>query len=115
MDAQGARVPGALVEIWKCDALGRYRHPRGRFVQRPSVDLRPGLQRRLHLGSPFSAAARRLSGPNVFVFRTAPTAGDQGSGGEKSLRAPPLSSTTGVALARCLASRLMRFSVGTNG
>lgn len=29
-DAAGAPVPGALVEIWQCDAHGRYLHPRDR-------------------------------------------------------------------------------------
>src|SRR5689334_73286 len=27
LDARGAPVPGALVEIWQCDAFGHYRHP----------------------------------------------------------------------------------------
>jgi protocatechuate 3,4-dioxygenase beta subunit len=30
LDVGGAPVPGAVVEIWQCDALGRYRHPRDR-------------------------------------------------------------------------------------
>jgi protocatechuate 3,4-dioxygenase beta subunit len=30
LDASGVPVPGAVVEIWQCDALGRYRHPRDR-------------------------------------------------------------------------------------
>lgn len=30
LDAGGAPVPGAVVEIWQCDAFGRYRHPRDR-------------------------------------------------------------------------------------
>lgn len=30
LDARGAPVPGAVVEIWQCDAFGRYRHPRDR-------------------------------------------------------------------------------------
>lgn len=28
LDPRGREVPGALVEIWQCDALGRYHHPR---------------------------------------------------------------------------------------
>lgn len=28
LDPRGRPVPGALVEIWQCDALGRYHHPR---------------------------------------------------------------------------------------
>lgn len=27
-DTAGTPIPGALVEIWQCDAQGRYRHPR---------------------------------------------------------------------------------------
>lgn len=27
LDARGRPVPGALIEIWQCDALGRYHHP----------------------------------------------------------------------------------------
>jgi len=30
LDARGAPVAGAAVEIWQCDAFGRYRHPRDR-------------------------------------------------------------------------------------
>ncbi len=30
LDANGRPVPGARVEIWQCDANGRYRHPRER-------------------------------------------------------------------------------------
>jgi protocatechuate 3,4-dioxygenase beta subunit len=30
LDARGEPLPGAVVEIWQCDALGRYRHPRDR-------------------------------------------------------------------------------------
>lgn len=29
-DAAGAPVPGAMIEIWQCDAHGRYLHPRDR-------------------------------------------------------------------------------------
>jgi protocatechuate 3,4-dioxygenase beta subunit len=36
-DTTGAPVPGALVEIWQCDARGRYRHPRA-----PDTDLFDG-------------------------------------------------------------------------
>ena len=30
LDSAGQPVAGALVEIWQCDAFGRYRHPRDR-------------------------------------------------------------------------------------
>lgn len=30
LDVRGDPVPGATVEIWQCDAHGRYRHPRDR-------------------------------------------------------------------------------------
>lgn len=30
LDAAGQPVAGAVVEIWQCDAFGRYRHPRDR-------------------------------------------------------------------------------------
>jgi protocatechuate 3,4-dioxygenase beta subunit len=30
LDVRGVPVPGAIVEIWQCDAFGRYRHPRDR-------------------------------------------------------------------------------------
>ena len=30
LDAAGRPVAGAMVEIWQCDAFGRYRHPRDR-------------------------------------------------------------------------------------
>src|SRR3712207_5916078 len=41
LDARCAPVPGALVEIWQCDACGRYRHPRDRQDGRD-----PGFQGR---------------------------------------------------------------------
>ena len=41
LDARGAPVSGALVEIWQCDAFGRYRHPRDRQDGRD-----PGFQGR---------------------------------------------------------------------
>ncbi|WP_209318784.1 dioxygenase family protein [Falsiroseomonas selenitidurans] len=41
LDAQGAPVAGAVVEIWQCDAFGRYRHPRDRQDGRD-----PGFQGR---------------------------------------------------------------------
>ncbi len=34
LDVRGAPLPGAIVEIWQCDALGRYRHPRDRQDRR---------------------------------------------------------------------------------
>jgi protocatechuate 3,4-dioxygenase, beta subunit len=39
LDRQGRPVPGALVEIWQCDANGRYRHPGDRGGRRD-----PGFQ-----------------------------------------------------------------------
>ncbi|WP_372618497.1 hypothetical protein [Falsiroseomonas sp.] len=34
LDASGAPVPGAVVEIWQCDAFGVYHHPRDRQGRR---------------------------------------------------------------------------------
>jgi protocatechuate 3,4-dioxygenase beta subunit len=34
LDVHGAPMPGAIVEIWQCDAFGRYRHPRDRQDRR---------------------------------------------------------------------------------
>jgi protocatechuate 3,4-dioxygenase beta subunit len=42
LDARGAPVAGAVVEIWQCDAGGRYRHPRDRGEARRD----PGFQGR---------------------------------------------------------------------
>lgn len=39
LDRQGRPLPGALVEIWQCDASGRYRHPADRGGRRD-----PGFQ-----------------------------------------------------------------------
>jgi protocatechuate 3,4-dioxygenase, beta subunit len=39
LDRQGRPLPGALVEIWQCDANGRYRHPGDRGGRRD-----PGFQ-----------------------------------------------------------------------
>ena len=36
-DADGGRVDGAEVEIWRCDALAAYRHPRVRLVAGPPI------------------------------------------------------------------------------
>ena len=56
LDARGAPVPGALVEIWQCDAFGRYRHPRDRADGRD-----PGFQGR----------GRAVAGPDGgYAFRT---------------------------------------------
>jgi protocatechuate 3,4-dioxygenase beta subunit len=41
LDVSGAPVPGAAIEIWQCDAFGRYRHPRDRQEGRD-----PGFQGR---------------------------------------------------------------------
>jgi len=37
LDVDGAPVSGALVEIWQCDASGRYRHPEDRANRRPDT------------------------------------------------------------------------------
>lgn len=56
LDRQGAPVPGAVVEIWQCDAFGRYRHPRDRQDGRD-----PGFQGR----------GRTISGADgSYAFRT---------------------------------------------
>lgn len=56
LDARGAPVPGAVVEIWQCDAFGRYRHPRDRQDGRD-----PGFQGR----------GRAVAGPDgSYAFRT---------------------------------------------
>jgi protocatechuate 3,4-dioxygenase beta subunit len=56
LDARGAPVPGALVEIWQCDAFGHYRHPRDRQEGRD-----PGFQGR----------GRITAGPDgSYTFRT---------------------------------------------
>jgi protocatechuate 3,4-dioxygenase beta subunit len=56
LDAQGTPVSGAVVEIWQCDAFGRYRHPRDRQDGRD-----PGFQGR----------GRVATGPDgSYAFRT---------------------------------------------
>ncbi len=56
LNARGEAVPGALVEIWQCDAFGRYRHPRVRQQGRD-----PGFQGR----------GRLVAGPDgSYAFRT---------------------------------------------
>jgi protocatechuate 3,4-dioxygenase beta subunit len=56
LDAAGTPVPSATVEIWQCDAFGRYRHPRDRQDGRD-----PGFQGR----------GRILTGPDGrYAFRT---------------------------------------------
>jgi protocatechuate 3,4-dioxygenase beta subunit len=56
LDQRGAPLPGAVVEIWQCDATGRYRHPRDRQDGRD-----PGFQGR----------GRVRAGPDGgFAFRT---------------------------------------------
>jgi protocatechuate 3,4-dioxygenase beta subunit len=56
LDARGEPVPGAVVEIWQCDAFGRYRHPRDRAEGRD-----PGFQGR----------GRVAAGPDGgYAFRT---------------------------------------------
>lgn len=56
LDARGIPVPGAVVEIWQCDAFGRYRHPRDRQDGRD-----PGFQ----------GHGRAVAGPDgAYAFRT---------------------------------------------
>jgi protocatechuate 3,4-dioxygenase beta subunit len=56
LDARGKPLPGALVEIWQCDAFGHYRHPRDRQDGRD-----PGFQGR----------GRVIAGPDgAYAFRT---------------------------------------------
>jgi protocatechuate 3,4-dioxygenase beta subunit len=40
LDVHGAAVPGATIEIWQCDAFGRYRHPRDRPGDRQATATR---------------------------------------------------------------------------
>jgi len=66
LDARGAPMPGAVVEIWQCDALGRYRHPRDRQDGR---DL--GFQGRGHLSTgPDGSYAFRTIRPVPYPGRT---------------------------------------------
>lgn len=56
LDPRGAPVPGALVEIWQCDAFGRYRHPNDRDANRDAA---------------FQGRGRLAAGPDGgFAFRT---------------------------------------------
>jgi protocatechuate 3,4-dioxygenase beta subunit len=56
LDAAGAPVPSAVVEIWQCDAFGRYRHPR---------DQQDGRD------AGFQGRGRTVSGPDGgYRFRT---------------------------------------------
>lgn len=56
LDARGLPVPGAVVEIWQCDANGLYRHPRDR----------PGGR-----DAGFQGRGRAAAGPDGgFAFRT---------------------------------------------
>ena len=56
LDAAGAPLPGAVVEIWQCDAFGRYRHPRDRQEGRDPA---------------FQGRGRVTAGPDgSYAFRT---------------------------------------------
>lgn len=56
LDARGEPVGGAIVEIWQCDAFGRYRHPRDRQEGRDAA---------------FQGRGRIAAGPDGgFAFRT---------------------------------------------
>jgi len=66
LDARGAPMPGAVVEIWQCDALGRYRHPRDRQDGRD-----PGFQGRGRLSTgPDGSYAFRTIRPVPYPGRT---------------------------------------------
>ena len=57
LDGEGRVVPGALVEIWQCDAQGLYDHPR-----------QPGRERR---DQAFQGYGRMLAGADgAYSFRT---------------------------------------------
>ena len=56
LDSRGEPVGGAVVEIWQCDAFGRYRHPRDRQDGRDAA---------------FQGRGRVAAGPDGgFAFRT---------------------------------------------
>jgi protocatechuate 3,4-dioxygenase, beta subunit len=56
LDARGEPIGGAIVEIWQCDAFGRYRHPRDRQDGRDAA---------------FQGRGRVAAGPDGgFAFRT---------------------------------------------
>jgi protocatechuate 3,4-dioxygenase beta subunit len=56
LDARGEPIGGAVVEIWQCDAFGRYRHPRDRQDGRDAA---------------FQGRGRTVAGPDGgFAFRT---------------------------------------------
>jgi len=56
LDARGEPIGGAVVEIWQCDAFGRYRHPRDRPEGRDAA---------------FQGRGRVAAGPDgAFAFRT---------------------------------------------
>lgn len=56
LDTRGDPVPGATVEIWQCDAHGRYRHPRDRADGRDAG---------------FQGRGRAVAGADgAFAFRT---------------------------------------------
>jgi protocatechuate 3,4-dioxygenase beta subunit len=56
LDARGEPIGGAVVEIWQCDAFGRYRHPRDRQDGRDTG---------------FQGRGRAAAGPDGrFSFRT---------------------------------------------
>ncbi len=56
LDARGEPIGGAVIEIWQCDAFGRYRHPRDRQDGRDAA---------------FQGRGRVAAGPDGgFAFRT---------------------------------------------
>ncbi len=66
LDAAGRPVAGAVVEIWQCDAFGRYRHPRDRADGRD-----PGFQGRGRVQADADGAyAFRTIRPVAYTGRT---------------------------------------------
>jgi protocatechuate 3,4-dioxygenase beta subunit len=66
LDVGGVPVPGAVVEIWQCDAFGRYRHPRDRQNGRDGgFQGRGGCLPRLTAAMPSGPSVRWLPGPDT--------------------------------------------------
>lgn len=70
LDTNGAPVPGALVEIWQCDARGHYRHPNDRQANREATrDVAFQGRGRLAVG-PDGGFAFRTIRPVAYPGRT---------------------------------------------
>jgi len=68
LDASGAPIPGAAIEIWQCDATGIYRHPRDTHWLRTRD---PGFQGRGRtLAGADGAYALRTIKPVAYPGRT---------------------------------------------